>query len=1070
APLDEESVWDLPEDDKARPLQVKFDAAWAKHTTAGSGESSSCPNVALLLWQATKGSFTVAFVLLAASATLTLLQPFIIRAILKNLTGEDNNMFGLTSGYALAGLLGCVAVVGTTANNAGHFLMTRAGCNARMISINSTYQKLLRMSGSAKRSMTSGEVMTLVGVDSERITDAFKLVLWALISPAMQLAVSLLTATQLGIYAGIAFAIASVVIVYSAVTASRRIGAYRVQISKISANRVKLTREVLLGVRVLKFYGWEHSISHVIQEIREREVALMRRYNHLRVANAVLMLLAPTLLNLICFSIYVWSGKTLDVGTAFLVIGLTNACKTPYSIFGDALVAVSEARIATRRLSAFLMAAEVHASLDRDLSSSVSPVISIRDGVFSHTEDASSPTLSGINLTLTPGSLTVVVGATGSGKSSLVNAILGEMQHVSGVRDNGSRGRYRGRRTWQQPQRWPEARVSVARALYRAQNADFLVLDDPLSALDVHVANKVFTDGVLGIAKGKTRLLVLNSHYHLLPFADRVVVMKNGRIAGDGTMDELTTQFPSLVMTPPRKKTLEEDIADIQTHERSGQQRVSAAVVVSQKRESPESSNAAKTILKPMIKAEKSRVGAVEMQTYVAYFTASGWNGYLVAGGIAGLFTLTQVLLFFCDWFVSQWSEGAFMLSAANYMAVYATLVLFTSAMACLRFVAFMNICMSASAKLHAKYLRKVLCAPVGEFFDVTPVGRILNRFSRDLDQVDNALPFFSLIVTLYIFQFGSTIVVCAVALPYIMILYTPVGYVLLFTAKAYQASARELKRLDSVTRSSFLNLVSETLSGVESIRSFKATATFSARGEKLLNHNATFYFHFLTSSGWFSVRTDWLVGVLIGVVATLSVALKSSVGAAAAGLAMTYMTQLTSSLQRLTTLGTKLESVVTCFERLAEYDLLNEEGCMTVASNKDALARDWPRTGSVTFQNVSMRYSDELGLVLKDVSFSVASGEKVGICGRTGSGKSSLVNVLFRGTECSSGRVLLDGMDIASITVHQLRAKLTIIPQDPMLFSGSLRLNLDPFAEKSDADLWEVLRKVHLSDSVAVW
>ncbi|KAG4044660.1 ABC transporter C family member 8, partial [Phytophthora cactorum] len=361
--------------------------------------------------------------------------------------------------------------------------------------------------------------------------------------------------------------------------------------------------------------------------------------------------------------------------------------------------------------------------------------------------------------------------------------------------------------------------------------------------------------------------------------------------------------------------------------------------------------------------------------------------------------------------------------------------------------------------------------APITTFFDITPIGRILNRFSRDLDEVDNPLPYWGLWLALCIFQVASSFIVCAVVNPFVLIVYVPVGYGCWFAAKVYRASARELKRLDGVSRSPFLNLMSETISGIETVRSYKMVDAFASRCEELLNKNIRVFFLAQVSSRWFDMRSDWLVSVIIGAVAILAVAAKSTVGASVAGLGLTYAAQLSSNFQRMTTLATKVESSMTCFERIAHYGSLDEEGFKRTPSNKDALSPAWPKTGNVVFENVSMRYREDLPLVLKGVSFSVTSGEKVGICGRTGSGKSSLMSVLFRVVEIpTAGRVLIDGVDISTITVHQLRTKLTIIPQDPMLFSGSLRMNLDPFAEKSDAELWEVLRKVHLADTVSSW
>ncbi|EGZ18266.1 multidrug resistance protein ABC superfamily [Phytophthora sojae] len=1012
SPLTEDSVWDLPKKDQSRRLQGRFDDSWTKQELKlKNKKKQKRPNVNVALWEATKDKIAVATALYMVSATLTLLQPFLIKAILENLE-DESNLFGISSGYGLAVFLGCVAFCGATAINSAQFLTARAGCNARMVVINSVFQKILRLSATARRTMNSGEVVTLAGVDSERVMEAYTIGLWCIISPIILVAVCILIGTQMGVY---------------------HIGIYRRRISKISANRVKLTNEVLLGIR-----------------IRDEEVALMRSYNYLRLTNAVLMFLAPTILNMVCFLVYILLGNTLDVATAFVILALTNSCKMAFSIFANASVAVSEAITSTGRLSDFL--------------------------------DTPAPTLSNITFTLKTGTLTVVVGPVGSGKSSLVNAILGEMHQLRGTREVRGDVAYASQQAWIQNlavrdnilfgesydadhysrvvtacQLLPDfemleqgdqteigerginlsggqkARVGIARAMYRARNFDFVVLDDPLSALDVHVANAVFSDGLMGIAQGTTRLLVLNSHYHLLQYADRVLVMSDGQIVGDGTLEQLRGEF-SFLATSPRGK-----ITDASEDTEQGE--------------------------------EDRRVGSVKMKTYVNYLAASEWNGYVLTATIFILFTVAQVSLFFCDWFLSQWSKGAVDLSQKNSMAVYVGIVVASLILTFIRCVYYMEICMRCSGKLHFNYIRKVLGAPVTTFFDVTPVGRILNRFSRDLDQVDNPLPYFSLWMMLYIFQMSSAFIVCAAADPYVLILYIPVGYAFMFAIRIYQSSARELKRLDSTSRSPFLNLVSETISGIETVRSYKMVEQFSAHCEELLNNNAKFFLLFQSSSRWFAMRTDWLVSVIIAAVAILAIATKSSLGAAVAGLGLTYASQLTSSFQRMTTLTTQVENIMTCFERIAHYASLDEEGYTRVASNKDSLAAEWPRTGAVVFENVSMRYRDDLPLVLKGVSFSVASGEKVGICGRTGSGKSSLMSVLFRVVEIpTTGRVLIDGVDISTITVHQLRTKLTIIPQDPMLFSGSLRMNLDPFAEKSDAELHEVLRKVHLSDTVAGW
>ncbi|POM58828.1 Multidrug resistance protein ABC Superfamily [Phytophthora palmivora] len=1110
SPLDEESVWDLPTADQVNFLQEKFDAAYAKENERlfRQKETTESPNVNFIIWECVKRTWCISLGCHLTHVSLMLLQAFLIKAILKSINDEATG-FGISSGYILACLLGCVAFCRATAAGAGQFLTSRIACNAQMLVINNAFRKILRLSATARRTMNTGEIVTFVSVDSQRILQAYKLGMWCVVLPVMLITVSVLIGTEMGIKVGVAAAATKVVILYGSLLTSKKIAAYRRHISRISADRLKLTNEMLQGIRVVKFYGWEGFANKLIRDIRNEEVGLMRKYNRLRLANTVLVYLGPALLNMVCFSATILLGNHLDVPTTFVIVALTNACQTPFVIFADASNAVAEAFISSKRLSGFLAAEETIMSspqTDHDRS----PLISIEGADFQWNKDALTPTLSNVNLMLQPGMLTVVVGPVGSGKSSLVNAILGEMHEVCGTRTVHGRIAYASQQAWIQNQTirdnilfgeqydeihyqhvikacqlvpdfetleqgdqteigerginlsgGQKARVGVARAMYRARNFDFIVLDDPLSALDVHVANAVFRSGVMGIANGITRLLVMNSHYHLLQHADRILVMSGGQIVGDGTFKQLKREFPFLAVDYGRNQcemktnNLHDD--NIKAMEKEIlTNRKSSLVVVEPKK---------------LVLAEDRFVGSVRLQTYIQYLSSSGWSGRVLFSSIFILFTIAQVALFCCDWFLSQWSHGSINLSQTTSLTIYVGIVFAAAFLVLVRCLFFMEICMKCSSKIHFKHLHKVVVAPITTFFDVTPTGRILNRFSRDLDEVDNLLPYQGLLLLLCMFQVASSFIVCAAVNVYILVVYVPVIYACTLAARVYQSSARELKRLDSVTRSPFVNLVSETITGMETVRAYDMVKPFAARCEMLLNNNGKFLFHYQSSSRWFDMRTDWTVSLIIMAVAILVVLFQSSLGAALSGLSLTYAAQLSSFFQRMTTLTTQVENIMTCFERIAHYDSLDEEGYKRTPTNKDTLATNWPRTGNVVFENVSMRYRDDLPLVLKHVSFSALSGEKIGICGRTGSGKSSLMSVLFRVVEIpTTGRVLIDGVDIATITVHQLRSKLTIIPQDPMLFSGSLRMNLDPFAEKSDSELYEVLRKVHLSETVSSW
>ncbi|KAL7689755.1 putative sulfonylurea receptor, AAA+ ATPase domain-containing protein [Plasmopara halstedii] len=1126
APLDEQSVWDLPTIDQARPLQLKFDHIYQIEAQRVAGRlkrngTRKRPNVNRAIWKSVKETWRIAFVLHVLSAGLILFQPFLIKAILQHFEGSPN-LLRISSGYTLAILLGCTAFLGATTVNAGQFLTTRVACNARMICMNSAYRKILRLTATARRTMDMGEIVTFVGVDCDRVLTAYKLGMWCTISPLMLAIVGILIGTQMPAIVALVAMVTITLIMYASSYMSKKIGGYRQEISRLSASRLKVTNEMLQGIRVVKFYSWEGFATDLINDIRDREIRLLRKYHRVRLANTVLMFLAPTLLNLVCFSSTILLGNSLDIPTTFTIVALTNACRTPFSIYADASVALAEAITSTSRLSDFLASDDTGTHQTgtekiEDVPRQV-PEISLKDGDFKWTKDAVDLTLCDINFTLQPGTLTMIVGPVGSGKSSLVHAILGEMEQLRGTRVVHGNIAYASQEPWIQNQTVQEnilfgvpyesehyerviqacellsdfqmlehgdkteigerginlsggqkARIALARAMYRSNELNLMIFDDPLSALDVHVANSVFSKGIQCLARKTTRILVLNSHYHLLEHADRILVMSNGKICGDGKLMELQTSFPFLSSSPRTRRSTFEESMEVEKQTSFHELTSNIETVVTSIRTSIE------TLKTPssgkLIVPEDRLVGSVKFQSYVDYLASSGWNGHILCFLMITLFTIAQVVLFGCDWFLSQWAQGSLHLTQMDALVIYVGIVLTAAILSFGRCLLFMAICMLCSLKIHLKHLNKVLAAPITTFFDITPIGRILNRFSRDLDEVDNPLPYWGLWLALCLFQVASSFLVCAIVNPLVLFVYLPIGYGCWFAAKVYRATARELKRLDGVTRSPFLNLMSETVSGIETIRSFQMVNSFALRCETLLNQNIRVFFLAQVSSRWFDMRTDWFVSIIVGIVAVLAVAAQSTIGASAAALGLSYAAQLSSSFQRMTTLASRVESSMTCFERIAHYGTLDQEGSKRTPLKKETLDVTWPQRGTIDFQNVSMRYRDDLPLVLKRVSFSIASGEKVGICGRTGSGKSSLMSVLFRVVEIpTSGRVLIDGIDIATITIQQLRTHLTIIPQDPMLFSGSLRLNLDPFGQKSDAELWQVLRRVHLYDMITSW
>ncbi|RQM29978.1 hypothetical protein B5M09_010142 [Aphanomyces astaci] len=1031
--LVEENIWPLPHFDTSANQSKSFESHWTEQLELDS------PNLALALFRTFKPRIIGSFLLYILSGAILMVQPIMIKSMLQYLTRYDQPNFttslGVTNGYALAALLTLLTFVSVTVGDFGQFLTNRLGCNAKIILMDNVFRKILRMSGHAKKTMTTGEIVTMASVDADRLFFGFMLGYWTLISPLMLLAVFILIGNELDWVSGLVGGLFMLLFLYFGFVSGKHVGQIRRHVLGVQSERVKLTNEVLQGIRVVKLYAWEESLAAQLAEIRSRELALLKSYQTHRILNTVFMSVAPVISLAACLMIYVARGFTLTTPLAFTALAYMNIARQPCTVFSTAVMGLSEAWASCQRITKFLVADEIpllehsHATTTGSDDESV-PVIEISGGNFSwdatskevgavatafEEMDGQQPsegaaaivdmetppaaiTLSNINLHIEPNTLTIVVGSVGSGKSSLISAILGEIHQVSGSHNVQAHFSYVNQEAWIQhatlkqnilfdspyddtlyhqvlaacqleadlsmlPQGdateigerginlsgGQKARVSLARALYH-QRANVFLLDDPLSALDVHVANAVFDQCVQGLLKTKTTVLVLNSHYHFLPHADRVLVMVDGAIVGDGKFSQLKVDFPHLLSFVEKKP-----VSDDKQDDGNGDDKKDK-----KKAESPKQGGGGGGGRGLMDKEDRAK-GLVTFNTYKMYF---GSSGLVVIVSILVIFTTAQASSAMTDWYMSYWANNVALNSSISTGWYYLLIAISSLVLYYARSIYVLLVAIACSRSLHAKVFNAVVSAPVPTFFDVTPMGRILNRFSSDLDQIDSMLPFFGLMVLQFTFMIFAILVVCAGSTPWILIAYVPIAWVFKWLQQYYNVSSAELKRMDGIARSPVVTLVGEAISGLSTIRAFKMTAQFSHKQRIALDRYLSFSFAY------------------------------------------------------------------TC---------------------------------EITFTNYSMRYREHLELVLNNVNFTVKGGEKVGIVGRTGSGKSSLMAALFRMVPSATGTITLDGVDIASISVRTLRSRLTIIPQDPVLFSGSLRFNLDPSHTCSDEELWTALKCVHL-------
>uniref|UniRef100_A0A182F1W1 Uncharacterized protein n=1 Tax=Anopheles albimanus TaxID=7167 RepID=A0A182F1W1_ANOAL len=369
-----------------------------------------------------------------------------------------------------------------------------------------------------------------------------------------------------------------------------------------------------------------------------------------------------------------------------------------------------------------------------------------------------------------------------------------------------------------------------------------------------------------------------------------------------------------------------------------------------------------------------------------------------------------------------------------------------------------------AARQLHAALLQAVLRLPLS-FFDITPTGRVLGRFSKDVDILDNTLPITVSELNYCFFEVVATLVVICISTPIFASVIVPIGILYYAVQRFYVATSRQLKRLESVSRSPIYSHFGETIQGVQTIRAYSVQDRFISESDERVDANQLCYCPSIIANRWLAVRLEMVGNLIILFAALFAVLGRESMNAGLVGLSVSYALQITQTLNWLVRMTSDVETNIVAVERIKEYGETKQEAAWELPNS--TLPREWPEHGRVEFKDFQVRYREGLELVLRGISFAVEGGEKVGIVGRTGAGKSSLTLALFRIIESAGGSIIIDGQDISKLGLHALRSRLTIIPQDPVLFSGTLRINLDPFNVHTDDEIWKALEHAHLKSFV---
>ncbi|KAL3847448.1 hypothetical protein ACJMK2_018354 [Sinanodonta woodiana] len=826
---------------------------------------------------------------------------------------------------------------------------------------------------------------------------------------------------------------------------------------------------------------------------------------------------------LMYFGFFVPAAFTgFDFRAASLFICLPYVTYLAQKPFFRTIMTIADTCVSSRRIQTFLMLDELESESGTKLASTLRPkpeecCVTITDVTAKWDKKLQQTTLENISASVKAGQLVAVIGPVGAGKSSLLMTVLKELSVIDGsiqvkgciayasqqpwvfsasLRQNITFGNLYKKSKYDQILKacalnkdielmpngdltligdrgvslsgGQRARVSLARALY--MDADVYLLDDPLSAVDATVGKHLFERVIQGMLKDKPRILVTHQ-LQFLKAADQILILKEGKMIGKGTFDELSTSGVDFSSLLKRDKEEEEkkEVDLMKQHSnmnlrrrldstRSGREVSPHEVGSKMSLASIGTEFEAEEVQLP--EEEERHKGTISFGIYVEYFKAGA--GILKFILLVFLCLAAQGSYIMSDWWLSRWSNQEEAKHAARdrdshlrqqghnetnitiphvdthlNIGVFSGIIGSVFFFGLLRALIFFKVAVDASKTLHNQMFEKILRTQIG-FFDSNPC--------------------FLLII--------GIVIVAGVINPWVFIPTVPLSVLFLVIRRYYLHTSRHIKRLEGTTRSPVFSHLSASLQGLHTIRAFNMQDKFVEEFDNHQDLHSESWFLFLTSSRWLAIRLDWLCALFVTAVSVSCVLAAESLNAGLVGLSMTYAMTLMGMFQWGVRQSAEVENQMVSVERVLDYSNLPSEAPLESIDSKKP-PPDWPTEGVIIGKGAGLRYGDDKPLVLKDLNFVINGKEKVGIVGRTGAGKSSLITMLFRLVEPCSGELVIDGINILETGLHDLRNKISIIPQDPVLFTGTLRRNLDPFSNHQDIALWNALKEVQLKDAI---
>ncbi|WCJ26435.1 ABC transporter C family member 10 [Euphorbia peplus] len=1098
--LEDEDIPKLRQEDRAKVCYLAYMEEVRKQKHKVSSDSiSMLPVIISLHWKQIliSGFFALIKVLTVSSG------PLFLKALIE--VAQEEGILDY-EGYALAVGLFVAKVLESLSERQWYFRTRLVGVQVRSMLSAAIYQKQLHLSNVAKAAHSPGEIVNYVASDAYRIGE-FPYWFHQIWTTSIQLCLSLAIIYYTVGLATIAAFIAIVLTVLGSSPLIKTQLKYQRNLMEKQDERLKAIAEALANMKVLKLYAWQTHFKNLTTGLREAELYCISKLLLQKAYNLVLFWSCPVLIPAVTFWACYFLNISLSASSVFTFLATLRIAQEPVRFIPEVLGIFIEAKVSLDRIQSFLEEPELKERnvLQNCSSEELKEFIFIRSSeIFWDADPSTKPTLRNINLVIQEGNKVAVCGEVGSGKSTLLASVLGEVPKINGIAHVHGRIAYVPQVAWIQTGtiqenilfgseldqvRYHEVvercslvkdlemlpygdltqigekgvnlsggqkqRIQLARALY--QDADVYLLDDPFSAVDAHTATFLFNEYVIGALSEKTVLLVTHQ-VDFLPAFSSILLMSGGEIIREASYDELmasSQEFQDLVNAHKNTAGYSERKTDHAygkiTEAYKGE--IQTTYIQEQLGE---------PMMDQLIKEEEREAGNTGFKPYLQYLRHGKGFLHFSLGTIFHVLFLIGLLI------QNYWLAANiqnFDVSRVLLFTVYTGTGLIVALFLLLRSLCIVLLGFGASRSIFSSLSCSLFYAPMS-FYDSTPLGRILSRVSSDLSIIDTEVAYRMLIASGSTISSYSNFLVLAFLTWPVLFVIVPMLYISSRLQAYYYASTKELMRINGTNKSSAASQLAESITGAMVIRAFRQEDQFFLKNLDLIDRNASSYFHSFSANEWLIERLEILCAIVLSSTALAMTSLK--LGASASGfigMELSYGLSLNLFLVGSIQNQCMLSNLIVSVERVEQYMTIPSEAPEVIEGNRPD--PNWPAVGKVEICNLKVRYRSTAPLVLHGISCTIEGGQKVGIVGRTGSGKTTLISALFRLVEPAEGKIVIDGIDISTIGLHDLRSHLAIIPQDPTLFVGSVRYNLDPLSEYTDQAIWQVVEKCHLRAAV---